>query len=218
MSSCFDECGGARSEIGKIAETVGINFFSFLSVQELVSLSFCSKQLYTETRKHAFNVMLQQLPLSSDEDSDSNSTDTLSVYSGGPSTNSKEAFIEETIEFLQVNEVYIECDTKIDPIELLKQNSFVKIVSSDGSTSHFSVGFKHRVSFQSRSLGLVHAQRFLDEASSKSDQSEERQLTKQWVYFLTSLSHISVSTWHTMFLFGQKFPVGGAGMIFTNQQ
>ena len=215
MSSCFDECGGETSEIGRIAETVGINFLSFVSVKELASLSFCSKQLYTQIRKHAFNVMHQQLPLSSDKDSDR--TDTLSIYSGGPSIYSKEAFIEETIKFLQSNEVYIECDPEVDAIELLKQNSFVKIVSSDGCTSHFSVGFRRRVLFKCRRLGLVHAERFLDDGCSKSDQNKERQLTKQWVYFLTSIGHVSVSTWHTMFLYGQKFPVGGAGMILTNQ-
>lgn len=180
----------------------GISFYSFLNAKDLASVSFCSKDLYNETRQHIFNVCLQQLPLNSHDD---DATDTLNVYLSDENLTfpeSKQAFSNETVGLLHQNGVKIEDNGEsVDQIALAKP-----------------LGFK-RKSFKSRNLNLFHAIMFADDGYLE-DETEQRVLIKQWIYLLTSSDCVSVSTWHAMFVFGtkQSYPVGGSGMIFTHTQ
>lgn len=200
-----------------ILEIVGISFFSFLGPDELVSISTCDKTLYRETKRHIFDICMQQIPLNEDGDS----SDTLHLYVGEEAMfpASKERFLADVAGLLQTNGVRIDAiedDNQSDQLELLKRNSFAKLVCENGFTSHFALGFKHK-SFKSRHLNRLHAKKFMDEGYCLTG-TNERLIVKHWVYLLTSLDYISTGTWYAMFIHGQELPVGGAGMIFTHER
>jgi hypothetical protein len=229
-------------------ELVGIEFFSFLSPNDLASLRCCSKQLLNDTRQHIFNVCMQQLPL---RDEDDESTDTLNIYKGDQLAfpASKDLFLSEIVGLLHSNGVRIDTPVlslqggnggddseveaepileehstnqhpvanDVDQIELLKKSSYVKLVSDDGFTAHFSLGFK-QTAFKKKHLARLHAMKFMDDLYLLGE-NEERLLVKQWVYLLISLNYVSIATWHAMFIFEEQTgPIGGAGILLTNDQ
>jgi hypothetical protein len=227
-------------------ELVGIEFFSFLSPNDLASLRCCSKQLFSETRQHIFNVCMQQLPLRSElRSEDDERTDTLNIYKGDqlafPASN--DLFLSEMVGLLHSNGVRIDTPVlslqggngggdleveahstnqhpvanDVDQIELLKKSSYVKLVSDDGFNAHFSLGFKQTV-FKKKHLARLHAMKFMDDLYLLGE-NEERLLVKQWVYLLISLNYVSIGTWHAMFISSSKKvtgPIGIAGILLTN--